>query len=391
MEKLRAPDIQRQSEGRTFEQLNEEERAEIIPSQIFDFKSEAPAFIFSKENLVQIRNYTRAVWRLPPDRMSLEASANFDILKLNIEDISVFHENLRKHAASWRAIESSCKRMGSDLQVFAENFLAEGNDFVRHLNEHPALKISFSEAGDWARSALPLSTSESTTFQAGVELYIGHIKKEITDKLEAIRAVKALIESFEEVIPKNLQPMADGLADSLRKHNPSGRIAGLGALLDELDTAIKDSAARYSQLVGFAFTGLVFGPAGLIITGGIFGSKAEAERAEKNKLIKERERVAAERASLADELGSFEHLQGEILDIRFRLVDVITAVKHLEDVWILLEAYAKTSLNNASTVTTRAQLMHFVITFQRIVRPWKSILKISQQLSLLFNVIAESD
>ena len=57
------------------------------------------------------------------------------------------------------------------------------------------------------------------------------------------------------------------------------------ATRDELDREIERLGKQYSTEVGYAFTGLLAGPFGLIITGGIFGSRAEDTRKRKNILI----------------------------------------------------------------------------------------------------------
>lgn len=60
--------------------------------------------------------------------------------------------------------------------------------------------------------------------------------------------------------------------------------------------------------------------------------------------------------------------------MQFRLVDVGTAIKNLEDVWVLMEAYAKNSKKRAAGVSTQLALKRFVDRFQRVISPGKTFL-----------------
>ena len=76
-------------ESKPFDQLTEEQRAVLIPSQIFDLKKDEPAFIFSRDNLRTIKRYEAKVRQLPTPAEVSESGA-LSVLGLEAEDINVF-------------------------------------------------------------------------------------------------------------------------------------------------------------------------------------------------------------------------------------------------------------------------------------------------------------
>ncbi|MFJ4432094.1 alpha-xenorhabdolysin family binary toxin subunit A [Pseudomonas sp. NPDC089395] len=374
--------------GKPFDQLSEEQRAVLIPGQIFDLKKDEPAFIFSRENLKTIKRYEARVRQLPmPDEVSENASLS--ALGLEAKDVNVFFDNLRKHADSWDVVEDECKTMGADLQVFAENLIRDGGRFLSVIQ---GLE-TWESAPDGAAAAVPeLSFNDKQTFSEGVDTYLQHIADEISEKLDGVRFVKRRIDRFGDDISENLMPMAISLLKHFNKQDVTGTLLSIESELVDLDDKIQKKLEEYNGLVGAAFYGLVFGPLGLVVTGGIFGAQAEDVRALKNKLIEQREQLSVKKnILLGGGAAQFEDVRTLIQDMQFRLVDVASATKNLEDVWVLLEAYAKSSLRKVKGINTQLELKRFVSGFERVVEPWKNILGITKTISELFNDALRAD
>lgn len=369
------------AEGKSYEALSEEERAVRIPDQIFELKKNEPGFIFSRENLQTIRRYEAAVRQLPP-RAEVERNTAYPVLGLNVEDISRFFENLLVHANSWKAIEEACKRMGNDLQVFSESFLVDGNELI---NAIKAIGSWDDEVDTPGGTGTALSTEDVLTFRQKVDHYLPAILEEITQCLTGIETVKALVKRYGDDINDNLKPMASGLLNRIKSEQLVERLAAVESELLALDKEIQKQLEQYNGLVGEAFKGLIFGPIGLIVTGGLYGSQAESVRKNKNRLIAQREKLSKEKTALLGGAEGFEEIRTHIVDTEFRLVDVLTAVKNLEDVWGLLIAYATSSQRRAQRVSTQQELKDFVRSFGRVIRPWENIHDISMRLSMLFN------
>lgn len=337
----------------------------------------------------KIRRYLAAIRRLPATREELEHLADFPSLSIDAEDVWVFYENLRSHAAGWVEIEKNCKKMGRDLQVFAESFLDEGNAFIGEVEGILKAGTHLPAEEGASPETEPLPASQIEALKEAKSLYLSQILDDIRDKLQGIRHVAKSIERFKEDIDHPLIPMAESLEKTLLEHNPIERVAELRTKLEQLDPQIKILEDIYSTVRGTSFYGMLFGPIGLIITGGFFGSKAETLREQKDALIQTRSETAATIANLLGQAEAFNGMNAEILDIKFRLGDIVTSVKNLEDVWGLLEAYTLESIEKSEKVTTHDELKTFMVRFRRVVRPWEKILNISVRISEIFNASLE--
>lgn len=365
----------------TFEELSEEQRAALVPAQIFDHKKDDPAFIFSADNLRTIKRYERVVRQLP-GRQEVEANQAFAILGIQAADVNVLFDNLRKHVNSWDAIEDACKKLGSDLQVFAETLMLEGAELVSELKSMPSWDA---QADSEVLANSTLTTDDAKTFREKVDSQIAVIREDISEKRRGIKQVRALVDRFGDDISENLKPMANSLFLQVQAKSVPEKLLSLQRAVAELDQDIQRKLDEYNSLVGYSFTGLAFGPVGLIITGGIFGSQAETVRKAKNALLEERAKLDLDIKALTGDVGGFEAIGEHIADIQFRLVDVGVAAKNLEDIWILLEAYVDHSLRRADNVSTQLEVLRFVVSFERVIRPWEKIKDISKHLSRLFN------
>ncbi|MBK5000111.1 alpha-xenorhabdolysin family binary toxin subunit A [Pseudomonas sp. S31] len=365
----------------TFEELDEEQRAVLVPAQIFDHKKDDPAFIFSADNLQTIKRYERAVRQLPL-RQEVDANLAFGVLGIQTADVNVLFDNLRTHVNSWDAIEDACKKLGSDLQVFAETLTLEGAELVSELKSMPSWdsQVVSKELADST-----LTTEEAKTFREKVDSQLAVIREDINGKRRGTQQVRELVDRFGDDISENLKPMANALSLQVQAQSIPEKLLSLQRAVAELDKKIQQKLDQYNKLVGYSFTGLAFGPIGLLITGGVYGSQAETVRSEKNALIEQRARLDLDIKDLTGDVGGFEAIGEHIADIQFRLVDVGVAAKNLEDIWILLEAYVDHSLRRANNVSTQQEVLRFVVSFERVISPWEKIKDISKHLSRLFN------
>ncbi|WP_176511027.1 alpha-xenorhabdolysin family binary toxin subunit A [Pseudomonas faucium] len=370
-------------EKKPFDQLTEEQRAILIPSQIFNFKREAPAFIFSQENLTTIKRYTTQVNRLPGHEKVVGEGA-LAILGLDATDVNHLFDNLRAHVRFWGEVEDACKDIGAELHVFAEGLIDDGEQFLKAVEKSDSWKVVAEDLA--VHEAVKLSEGDSKIFNDSVDTYLRNIAEDIAHRLESIRHVRKLIDRFGDMITDSLEPEARGLYGRFDGHDAAKKLLEIETELASLSEAIEQKLSEYSGLVGSAFFGLLFGPIGLAITGGIYGAKAEAVRADKNELIDKHVQLSARKnALLGGGVDQFESIKSLLRDMQFRLVEVSTAAKNLEDVWVLLEAYANSSLKKVEGLSTQLEFKRFVRGFQRVISPWTEIVGITGHISKLFN------
>lgn len=364
----------------------------MVPAQLFDVRKNEPAFIFSAENLRTIKRYVARVHRLPADRGRLAAMADFAALGLSLGEVYDFYEELRAHIRSWTEIEVATKRFGNELQLFSETLLNTGGEFVFELKTTKAWMVQDVRLDNMGQSQVrKLSDNDLSILKDSVDTYLAAIREDIADKLNSILGLMALTENFAETIASSLKPQADSFVEALNKQDVSGNLANLEAQLTQLDILIREKTSEYRGLVGVTCSGLVFGIGGVLVSGSMYGPSAEVARHEKNELVGKRLKLLEEKNGLGPLHEGFEDTKTVMLDLQFRLVEVKTAVKHLHDVWLLLHTYVNESMERLDVIDTNARLKKFVFQFERVIRPWETILGISKDISVLFNETLKED
>ena len=102
-------------------------------------------------------------------------------------------------------------------------------------------------------------------------------------------------------------------------------------------------------------------------------------------MVARREVLTEELATLNPLIGAFERIALQIEDLSFRLTDVQTAAKNLEDIWSQMDMYVGTSQTEMQQINSDIKLATFIHRFERVVRPWEKIRGLSAQLSKIFN------
>lgn len=377
--------------------LTVQQRAQLMPTQYFHTISGRvdstmqPALIFTADNLKNIKHYVHQVYRLPKTVEEIANGYDFSAIRINPDDISRHYDSLRTHADGWGELERQTKLLGGQLENFASEFTRQGSNLVQAVKRLGAYQSLTQRVGD----IYDYLTLERTPFreldskdQAEVVIlgeYLDFIKGDIAAAKSHITEVRRRAFWFTDLVVKQLRPENDRLKQLVKGANLAQRINDLRAQLEPLDAEIMQKHAEYSALVGYAFAGLVFGPIGVAITGGIFGPQAEQVRWDKNLLVARREVLTEELATLNPLIGAFERIALQIEDLSFRLTDVQTAAKNLEDIWSQMDMYVGTSQTEMQQINSDIKLATFIHRFERVVRPWEKIRGLSAQLSKIFN------
>lgn len=142
---------------------------------------------------------------------------------------------------------------------------------------------------------------------------------------------------------------------------------------------------EYNQFVKLSFSGLVGGIIGLIITGGIFGYRAEQVRRRKNKLIEE---VAA----LEEQVITQQNIQKLIIKLDKELntldsyfADAHIAVDHLDFMWQVMLTEINESLNTFMQINDAYSLLQFSLQLKKITLPWQRVRGYARELIAIFD------
>lgn len=378
--------------------LSVQQRAQYLPNQYFEVIANRtedsrmqPALIFTADNLRTIKRYVDYVYRLPKTVDEISQGHDYSLLGIDPTLLHNHYTNLRRHADAWNLLERETKRLGAQLEHFAKQFVEQGDLLVKALTSlegYGALSLRL-------EGVLDEVTLTRTTYQPLGEAdreqivklgtYLAFVREDIAEARDEISVIKQRAIWFTDVVVKQLRPEVDGLMLRFKDVDAEKKVNELREQIAGLDARIEQMNGEYQALVGYAFTGLVFGPIGVAITGGIFGAKAEQVRYAKNELIARRETLAGLVASINPMIGGLEQTASQIADLKFRLTEVQTAVQNLEDVWRVLGVYVEESEEEMGLIDTDIELVRFIRRFDRVVRPWETIRGLSAQLSRIFN------
>lgn len=387
------------TENESLVDMDVQQKAERVPQQYFEAitgsaSSLDPALIFTRENLLAIKRYASVVRRLPPDRESLQQSMNFVVLEIDPEGIHLFYEDLRRHVSGWNVLEQETKTLGTQLDNFATNFTSDGHALLKVIRESEAIRNvkRLRELDEQALEhvqAIRLEPTERDQVVRSITEYLALIAEDISLAIERITSVKNRSNRFARDVVDNLRPKAEGLLRGFKGKADVETLDAMNQQLLLLDQMITEKTEAYTALVGYSLAGLWFGPVGVAITGGIYGSQAETVRKEKNQFIDQRKQLAEEIEELEPDIGRFQITMTLLRDLELRLVEVESAAKNLEDVWNTLSVYSDESQRDLERIDTDVSLARFAMRFERVIRPWQSIRSKSQQLSEVFNEVID--
>lgn len=381
------------------------EAAKYVPVQYFGVMAgkDAPdyqdgTFIVKKSNIVAIKRYVSTSLALPVDLSRVERELGYkkaNIAGLEPADIQELYQNTHKHALSWRTLERETKNLGTQLDNFSQRFYSTGVAVIDHLKNTRGYKslggtIETMTAEELAGlAAIPLDHSDTETVR-DLAWYFDRMKNDIESFYHKIKAVKALAVEFSRKISDELLPAISVKLDYIEKSGMEldAREEALRIELRELDERIAEKLDEYRSLVGYAFAGLVFGPLGVAITGGIFGSKAEQVRSDKNALLEDRSALledmqGAKVTKLMNDLG------GRLVNLQALMVDAERGAKNLEDVWAIIYEWIRESANRASEIDNALKLNRLVLELESVVNPWNMIKGHAYALSKVFNEVAD--
>lgn len=381
------------------------EAARYVPVQYFGVMAgkNAPAytdgtFIVKKSNIVAIKRYVNSSLLLPVDLSAVERLLGYlhaDAVGLEPRDIQALHQDIHKHALSWGTLERETKTLGGRLDLFSKGFISTGEAVVNHLKGFAGYKDlvgtidTLTPEERAVLAAIPLGNSDTEKVERIVKL-LDRWKNDTEQFYKRVGAVKALATEFSRKITEDLLPAINTKvvyveAAGIEK---DARVEQLKLELQAVDGLIAEKIDEYRSLVGYAFTGLVFGPIGVAITGGIFGSQAERVRVEKNSLLEHRE-VLLEQMRGANISKLMSELAGRLVDIRSLMVDAEKGARNLEDVWAIIWLNIEESAVRLSEASNALDLNMLVLDLQGVVEPWNTISGHARALSRVFNEVAD--
>lgn len=375
------------------------EASKLVPVQYFGKRMENiddETFIVKKSHVVSIKRYVRAGLALPVNISEVEAFLGYresGYEALDPASMQRLHQQIHQHAMSWATLERRTKDVGNHLDLFASTFIKSGETIVEVLKGSEAYKNfegnvdSLSEDEKESLAAIPLGSTDSKRVE-NLGKALKWARKDIEVFYLEVADVNRLAIDFSRKISDELLiqlAQKQKIVDEVR-FDRDDEVDALREQIKSLDEQIAEKQSEYDSQVGYAFTGLVFGPIGLLVTGGIFGAQAEETRAQKNKLLKRKEDLVG-KLSKARLSQSLITLATRFTDMRSLMKDAEQGIKCIEDVLGIVWSSLRVSLDAFKGNATELDLLLLVLNLQAIFEPWKTIKGHAHALSAVFNQI----
>ena len=354
-------------------------------------------FLIRREDIHNTRKYVEFAKMLPLSLDVVRKRLNYDRIDvegLSPEDILKLNERAVAHANTWPKVESGSKEVARELEKFAANFITTGQgvvSLIRAVDLGRQLQGKFEDLTEEEQQKLHtilLDHTEKSAIESMV-VYLADAKKSTTAFIKSVEYVEVLAKDFEKGLSDDLIPL---VKVKMMAYKNSGKEHEREALLEDvlqLNEKIAALASAYKNAVGASFSGLALGPIGLVVTGGIFGSKAENIRKEKNKLIADRRKLL-EKLKNADKLAELlDDLQLHLVDLQGKMLGAEVGAKQLSQTWTYIAAYLDEASESLSKVDTLLELHKFAMNFAMVLNPWVSIKGYSAQISTAFNELLQ--
>lgn len=395
-----------QSEAGSIESLSVHEAASYMPEQYLKVMSGATlsgidkkelGFLIRRGDIANTRQYVRHVQVLPTRLQDMRQRLNYESIgvpELEPESIMKMHVSIVAHANTWSALEVGTKELARQLEKFSAEFLLFGNallDLIKEVELGRRLTGTLEELTDQEHQKLSQMLLNATEKKgiSSLKQYLTMLQERTQKFIKEVSHVEKLACVFETTLTDDLIPT---LQIKLSAYKYSGKLGERDDWVDqieELDEQIELLSATYKKLVGLAFSGMAAGPLGLVITGGVFGDKAEKCRKQKNQLIDKR-RVAREKVREVDRVADLlDGLQEQFVDLQGRMFSAEVGAKQLSQVWAYIARYLDEASDELDQVDNMAELHLFALNLSLVINPWRSIKNYSIQISSAFNELVK--
>lgn len=357
------------------------------------------AGIFTSYDLNKIKVYINKVLTLPyqkEDVIEFLGYEDINITQLSADNIKTLFLKMREHAFGWNKIEYSIKQQAIDLEIIGREITKTGDQLLSIISQMPLLDKINRKIEDITEDELKDIKYSSRDKKVAIQLIsiLEEMKSDITYEQEKTLKIKNMISDFRIKIIGG-EDSSGNLCDSfyydiLRKK----RIAhdyinnDNDALQEEKDILEREIAVlkeEYHHFVKLAFTGLALGIIGVIITGGIFGAKAEEVRKKKNELIERLTIINKEMKSYENISVFLDKLRLDLDEIEQYIEDANMALEHLEYMWQITLTEIDMSLNNLRKIDNLMELIRFSLYLEKMVKPWHMVVGYSKEMIMIFD------
>lgn len=355
--------------------------------------------IVTSHDLIKIKSYINKALSLPykiDDVIKFIHYSEINESQLSPDNILSLFIKIREHAFDWNKIEYAIKQQAIDLEIIGREITSTGENIIAFIKQMPLLTKITAVIDDFSEQELEHIQYAPQDKEVATQLIhiLESMKEDIKKERDKTIKIKASLSTFRSKIigGKDSQNVAHTsiyhevlnkkrFINEFHTNNNNSLIEERDLLIEEI-VQLKD---EYKHYVGLAFTGLAIGIIGVIITGGIFGAKAEAIRKKKNELIEKVKAINVKidiYASLSFHLNT---LYIELAEIEQFIEDTNMALEHIEYVWQAILTEIEASITNFNKINNALELIKFSIYLEKIITPWYMVIGYSKELLISFD------
>ncbi|PSS57079.1 hypothetical protein C6382_11360 [Pseudomonas sp. BBP2017] len=340
------------------------------------------------EHIVTLNQYANHVFSLPITQEAVTRWLGYSTIAERVlmpSSMVEMHKQLQTHGRSWTKLANNSKKLGFELAASANGINSTGDEVLVILEKSSALGKR-REAWDTLHFGAPVSLGADDKRRV-VDLidYMELLREDVDIFARRVCVVREETEAFRDAAREKLLPLVATKTEAIKRQKVSGAVEQLREDLLELDKEIKRLEAEYDQYFNAALNGLSAGLLGLVITGTIYGTKAEKVRKERNKCQEQRGEVSRKIKAAVRLEGLVEELGTQMGQMETRLRDVVTASSHLQSTWQLIGVYIDASIEHLERIESNQALFKFATHFKRFIEQWKDIEMFAQHMNRVFD------
>ncbi|MBW5406266.1 alpha-xenorhabdolysin family binary toxin subunit A [Morganella morganii] len=361
-----------------------------------------PAGIFTHNDLVHIRRYINYGMTLPRETEDvIEFIGYRDTALPGFEphNIQRLFSHIHQHALSWEHVEYMTKQQAIDLEIAGAGITTTGDYILNAINEMPVI----SRAKIILQDAVPDKLKDITykrkdrVISGELTKILSAMKDDIAEERKKTQKVKNIISRFRLELIGGIDESGNEIPSliyavkrkqkTLLKNQNSNAASDLQSEIRARNEEIEILKREYSQFVKLSFSGLIGGIIGLIITGGIFGYRAEQVRRRKNKLLEEVAELEEQVITQQTIQQLIIRLDKELSTLDGYFTDAHVAVDHLDFMWQVMLTEINESLNTFMQINDAYSLLQFSLQLKKITLPWQRVRGYAKELVAIFDTV----
>ncbi|RAW93445.1 XaxA [Photorhabdus laumondii subsp. clarkei] len=362
------------------------------------------AGIFTKEDLINIKLYVKNGLELPFTLPTVKEYIHYNdtnIEGLKPENIKTLFEEIHNHALSWSKVEDKVQRQSIDLENAGKQITQKGESIIKIIEKMPitdsieTLKNTYNNLKPTNEQLFKITyTDVDKKVAVGLKSILESMEKDVKGYRENSQQVKDAITDFKITLfggtlsdgktADGLLPQVDTKKKLMDDNNLSTTVKELQDEINEKKRDIEQLQKDYDQYVKLSLSGAI-SVIGVVITGSIFGPKAENARKQKNELIEKVKELQEQIKGASALQTALQNLSLHFLNIRSCMQDAEVALKHLDVMWSTMLEQINLSKKSFAEIDNASMLLMFEETFKQAISPWKEVQGSAEKLVKIFD------